>query len=115
MSSTTELGEVLRALSQLRTGVDGLYARYGDIPVVRRIENDFQRLEIDVSELSTTAPGAPRQRSGTRSTAPPETTGGRRGQQTEHEVVEVPDTPYEPSWWRGADDEGLGGQAPRED
>ncbi|NHD18040.1 MULTISPECIES: thioesterase [Actinopolyspora] len=114
MSSTTELGEVLRALSQLRTGVDGLYARYGDVPVVRRIENDFQRLEIDVSELSTTAPGPPQQRSGSRSTARPGSAGGRSGQ-SEHEIVEVPDTPYEPSWWRGADDEGLGGQVPRED
>ncbi|NYH79969.1 hypothetical protein FHR84_003318 [Actinopolyspora biskrensis] len=114
MSSTTELGEVLRALSQLRTGVDGLYARYGDIPVVRRIENDFQRLEIDVSELSTTAPGAPRQRSGPRSPAPPGTAGGRRGQ-AENEIVEVPDTPYDPSWWRGVDDEGVGGQSPRDD
>ncbi|PRW64935.1 thioesterase [Actinopolyspora mortivallis] len=114
MSSTAELGDVLRALAQLRTGVDELYARYGDTPVVRRVENDLQRLEIDVSELSTVAPGPPPQRSrGGRDTA---RGGGAEGRPPgEQEIVEVPDTPYVPSWWRGVDDEGVGGQSARQD
>lgn len=115
MSSTAELGDVLRALAQLRTGVDELYGRYGDVAVVRRIENDLQRLEIDVSELSTAAPGPPRQRSG----APTAPSGGAetstRHGRGEREIIEVPDTPYDPSWWQGVDDEGVGGQAPRND
>lgn len=100
MSSTAELGDVLRALAQLRTGVDGLHARYGDIAVVRRIDNDLERLEIDVSELSTAAPAPPRPRQSNSATA-------------QREVIEVPDTPYDPSLWQGVDDEGVGGQPPR--
>lgn len=97
-STTTELGDVLRALAHLRTGVDGLHARYGDVPMVRRIDNDLERLEIDVSELSTAAPAPPQRRAPTR-------TGS-----THREVVEVPDTPYDPSLWRDVDDEGVGGR-----
>ncbi|RCW42877.1 hypothetical protein DFQ14_108137 [Halopolyspora algeriensis] len=105
MSSTAEMGDVLRALAQLRTGVDGLHARYGDIPTVRRIDNDLERLEIDVSELSTVAPTPPTQRSTRRSA---------RASTEQGEVVEVPDTPYDPSLWRDVDDEGVGGRQPHD-
>ncbi|SDK90079.1 hypothetical protein SAMN04487820_11662 [Actinopolyspora mzabensis] len=115
MSSTAELGDVLSALARLRTGVDELYTRYGDVAVVRRIENDLQRLEIDVSELSTAAPGPPRQRSG--GAAASVRLGGATAPREvgEHDIIEVPDTPYDPSWWQGVDDEGVGGQSSRED
>lgn len=96
--TTTELADVLRALAQLRTGVGALRARYGDTAPVRRIDNDLERLEIDVSELSTAAP-------------PPAQRG--RVSRDQREVVEVPDTPYDPSLWRDVDDEGVGGQHPR--
>jgi hypothetical protein len=93
MSSTTELADVKRALGQLRSSLDALRSRYGDVAAVRRISNDVERLDIDIAELSTTMP-APRRESGL--------TGG--------ETVIVPDTPYDPALWRDADDEGVGGQ-----
>ncbi len=96
--TTTELADVLRALAQLRTGVGALRARYGDTTQVRRIDNDLERLEIDAADLSTAAP-PPVQR-------------GRAGSDR-REVVEVPDTPYDPSLWRDVDDEGVGGQHTR--
>ena len=95
MSSTTELADIQRALQQLRTGVNGLRSRYGDVPAVSRIRNDVERLGIDVDELSAAMP------------AP------RRGSTAAMETVVVPDTPYDPELWRDADDEGLGGQQAR--
>ncbi|GAA4838916.1 hypothetical protein [Saccharopolyspora rosea] len=93
---TTELTELQRVLGQLRSSVGALRARYGDAPAVRRIRNDVERLDIDVAELSGALPDQ------------------RRGARTAGEdVVIVPDTPYDPSLWRDADDEGVGGQAPQ--
>lgn len=91
MASTTELTDVHRVLGQLRTRVGVLRSRYGDAAAVRRLSNDVERLEIDLAELA--ALPAPRH--------PGETAG---------ETVLVPDTPYDPSLWRDADDEGVGGQ-----
>ncbi len=92
-ATTTELSDVLRALAQLRTGVGALRARYGDVAEVRRIDNDLERLEIDVADLSTVNP-APMQ---------------RHGGTKQREMVEVPDTPYDSSLWRDVDEEGMGG------
>jgi hypothetical protein len=93
MASTTELAEFRRILAQLRSSVGALRARYGDTPAVRRIRNDVERLDIDIAELSDVLPAQ------------------RRGYESTEDVVIVPDTPYDPSLWRDADDEGLGGQA----
>lgn len=87
-STTTELADLQRALGQLRTSVGALRSRYGDVNAVRRISNDVERLGIDIAELTSprgTGPGAA-------------------------ETVIVPDTPYDSSLWRDADDEGVGGQ-----
>ncbi|MDA3626923.1 hypothetical protein [Saccharopolyspora oryzae] len=92
MATTTELAELQRVMTQLRSSVAVLHARYGDAPAVRRLHNDVERLDIDVAELSTALPAQ------------------RRGVESE-EVVVVPDTPYDPSLWQDADDEGLGGRA----
>lgn len=92
-STTTELAEFQRMLAQLRTSAGALRQRYGDAAVVRRILNDIERLDIDAGELSAVLP------------AP------RRGDDAREDVVIVPDTPYDPSLWQDADDEGLGGQA----
>lgn len=92
MATTTELAELQRLLAQLRTSVGALRTRYGDAPAVRRLHNDVERLDIDVAELPSALPAQ------------------RRGTESE-EIVMVPDTPYDPSLWRDADDEGLGGQA----
>ncbi|MGW3471848.1 hypothetical protein ACWDKQ_26055 [Saccharopolyspora sp. NPDC000995] len=93
-STTTELAELQRVLAQLRSSVGALRSRYGDAPAVRRVHNDVERLDIDVAELSGTLPIQ------------------RRSTESTEDVVIVPDTPYDPSLWRDADDEGLGGQAP---
>jgi hypothetical protein len=87
----TELADVQRALGQLRNSIGALRGRYGDCAAVRRISNDLERLDIDVAELSTLP--APRQAS-----------------ESADETVIVPDTPYDPSLWQDADDEGVGGQ-----
>ena len=49
-------------------------------------------MDIDATELVD--PSTPRQ---------------REAPQVEREVVVVPDTPYDESLWKDADDEGLGG------
>lgn len=77
-----ELAELRRLIARLRSQVNSI--RTGD-PALRRVVNDVERLEIDVAELVG---------------APP---------RTEAAVVMVPDTPYDPTFWRDADDEGIGG------
>lgn len=91
MASTRELTDVQRMLGELRSSVGVLRNRYGDAAAVRRLSNDVERLEIDLAELSSLP-------------AP------RREQSVPGETVLVPDTPYDPSLWRDADDEGVGGQ-----
>lgn len=82
-----------RAIGQLRQCVNELRSAYGDTPDVRRLVNDVERLDIDAADLS----GRP---------TPPQPRDGRGGKP---EVVVVPDTPYDPALWHGADDEGVGG------
>ena len=94
MSSTaTELADVREALEHLRARLRALRSRYGDTAAVRRIANDVERLDIDVSDLPAALPEQ-----------------GRGTQPTRGETVLVPDTPYEPSLWHDVDDEGVGGQ-----
>ncbi|MBK0869967.1 MAG: hypothetical protein IJH84_04665 [Saccharopolyspora sp.] len=92
MASSTELSDAQRLLGQLRSSVGVLRTRYGNAAAVRRLSNDVERLEIDLSELS--ALPAPRT----------ETTPG--------DTVLVPDTPYDRSLWQDSDDEGVGGWQP---
>lgn len=90
--STTEITELRRTVGQLRQCVGALRSRYGDASAVRRLANDVERLDIDAGELDQ-APPVPTQ------TKPIDRSN----------VVVVPDTPYDPSLWQGADDEGVGG------
>ena len=77
-----------RTLRDLRSIVGDLQANYGDIPAVRRLNSDLERIELDASELTDLTPlSAP---------AP-------------DQILLVDDTPFDPSLWAGADDEGLGG------
>ena len=92
--STTEMSELRRTIGQLRQCVAALRGRYGEATPVQRLLNDLERLEIDASELDRTSP------------VPTQTRGIGAGHV---EVVPVPDTPYDPSLWEGADDEGVGG------
>ncbi|MDT7727805.1 MAG: hypothetical protein QOI21_4381 [Actinomycetota bacterium] len=88
--STTEIMELRRTIAQLRQCVGALRARYGDASAVRRLANDVERLDIDASELDAAIPPVPAQAKGV-------------------DRVVVPDTPYDPALWQGADDEGVGG------
>ncbi|TQM83737.1 hypothetical protein FHX81_6164 [Saccharothrix saharensis] len=83
----------LRALiEQAQAHVESLRRASRDHPGVRRLVNDLDRLAIDVDEVAGTAVvPAP---------TPPA------------EPVPVPDTPYAPDFWHGADDEGVGGYRP---
>ncbi|HKN52596.1 MAG TPA: hypothetical protein VJX66_08855 [Amycolatopsis sp.] len=88
--STSEIAELRRTIGQLRQCVGALRSRYGDHSAVRRLANDVERLDIDSADLDNAQPAVPAQ-------AKPV------------ERVQVPDTPYDPSLWHGADDEGVGG------
>ena len=88
---TSEIANLRRAIGQLRQCITALEAQYGDATVVKRLVNDLERLDIDAEDLGQSRPApAPR-------AADP------------LEVVVVPDTPYDPALWQGADDEGVGG------
>jgi hypothetical protein len=90
MSVPTELTALHRAVGDLRGIVGSLHARYGDIPAVRRLVGDVERLELDLSELDTLTPMP--------GPTPPE-----------FGPIQLDDSPVDPSLWKDADDEGLGG------
>lgn len=91
-----EVAALHRAIGQLQRCVADLRTQYGDSAEVRRLVNDVERLDIDAADL----PGRP---------TPPKP---RDGQSGKPDVVVVPDTPYDPALWLGADDEGVGGIHP---
>ena len=91
----------LRALiEQARAHTEVLRAASRDHPGVRRLVNDLDRLAIDVDEFAADVdePAA-----GPEAAAEPAPRG---------DLVPVPDTPYAPDFWHGADDEGVGGYRP---
>jgi hypothetical protein len=90
MMSTSEIAELRRTIGQLRQCVGALRSRYGDASAVRRLANDVERLDIDTADLDGVPLAVPAQAKAA-------------------ERVPVPDTPYDPSLWHGADDEGVGG------
>lgn len=87
MATTPEVNAVRQAARELRRCVGGMRTRYGDVPAVRRLVNDVERLEIDLADVGELTPR------------------GDAGQ----EVVEIPGTAYDERLWRGGDDEGVGG------
>ncbi len=86
--TTTEFATLQRSIEQLRQSVAHVRDAFGDAPVVRRLVNDLERLEIDAGELASAVPA-------------------RHPNLPEH--VAVPDTPLDESMWSDADDEGVGG------
>lgn len=96
LSSTPELAELHDLIGGLRRCLTSLRSRYGDVPAMRRIVNDADRILGDVELLDTDAEeldlaGVTVERPG--------------------EKIAIPDTPYDPKFWRDADDEGVGGQS----
>ena len=74
------------AVDQLAHAVGDIARQAGDGPAVRRLQNDVERLKIDVGDCGPLQPLAP-----------------------PRALEVIPDTPYDESLWRGVDDEGLGG------
>lgn len=89
MPVTSELTILHRAIDELRTVVGSVRNRYGDIPAVKRLLGDVDRILIDASELDQVPAPA--------ETAHPD------------EIQLIDDTPPDPSMWKDADDEGVGG------
>jgi hypothetical protein len=93
MGTTAELAELRRAIGQLRQCVGALRSRYGDASAVRRLANDVERLDIDAKDLEAPISRQPKS----------------PGFLDRSEIVKIPEGPYDPSLWQGADDEGIGG------
>ena len=88
MAASTEVITLHRQVDELRHVIDGVRARYGDVPAVRRLLGDIDRIDLDASELDTLTPIATPARD---------------------DIQLIDDTPPDPALWAGADDEGLGG------
>ncbi|GJF15912.1 hypothetical protein NGTWS1803_01450 [Mycolicibacterium cyprinidarum] len=74
-----------------------LASRYGDSPATRRIVNDAERIFNDIDRLDIDADELEL----TRGVSAHQQVGGER--------IAIPDTQYDTDFWRGVDDEGLGG------
>src|SRR5690625_4480447 len=88
MTRREDLAAVKAALERLDTAVTTLRARYGDTLGMRRLATDVERVADDIAELGDPSPNV----------VPPQPT----------HLEPIPDEPYDPSMWAGADDEGLG-------
>jgi hypothetical protein len=96
MSSASQLDEPHSLISSVRRCIAALQSQYGDTPPMRRIVNDADRLLNDIDRLDIDAD---------------ELDFGRAAPQLHAgEKIPVPDTQYEADFWRGVDDEGVGGQ-----
>ncbi len=96
MSRSTELTELHELIGSLRRCVTALASQYGDSPATRRIVNDAERIFNDIDRLDIDAEELELSRGGS-------------GQQHVGERIAIPDTQYDTDFWRGVDDEGLGG------
>ena len=85
MAETAELMSLRRAINDVRGCVEVLRDRHGDVPSVRRLVGDVERLDLDAADLDL----------------PPLL--------AVPEVVPLGSEPIDPSIWAGADDEGVGG------
>jgi hypothetical protein len=85
MAETAELMSLRRAIDDVRRCVAVLRDRHGDIPSVRRLVGDVERLDLDAADLEL----------------PPRL--------AVPEVLPLGSEPIDPSIWADADDEGVGG------
>lgn len=95
MSGTSELAELHALIGELRRCVLGLKSRFGDIPGMRRIEMDAERILTDVELLESDAGELDLQ---------------RWAAERAPDKITIPDTEYDSEFWRDVDDEGVGGQ-----
>lgn len=91
MPGSGEERRLHRVVEELRSVVASLHGRHGDVPAVRRLKNDLERLELDVHDVGALDTSGP--------LASPAM-----------ELSPLTDEPYDPAMWaEDADDEGLGG------
>ncbi len=90
MASDEDIAEVRRAAAALQRAVATLQSRYAETLGLRRLASDVARFADDLAELGELRPVKP--------------TGDALPR-----LQFVPDKPYEPDFWRDADDEGVGG------
>ncbi|MEZ0365402.1 hypothetical protein ACAG26_17110 [Mycobacterium sp. pUA109] len=95
MSSTAEIAELHDLIGGLRRCVMSLKSRYGEVPGMRRIVLDAERILSDVELLDIDANELDLERWAAQHTA---------------EKIPIPDTEYDTEFWRDVDDEGVGGQ-----
>jgi hypothetical protein len=86
MPDLVETAALHHAVEQLAHAVQAIATQAGDVPAIRRLQNDVERVKIDMGDCAQLHPVAPMR-----------------------ELEVIPDTPYDESLWRGVDDEGLGG------
>jgi hypothetical protein len=80
----------------MRRCVTSLASRYGDTPATRRIVNDAERILNDIDRLDIDAEEL-------------ELARGVSHHPQGDDRIPIPDTQYDTEFWRGVDDEGLGG------
>ena len=97
MSSPTELAELHKLVGELRRCVTSLKSRISDVPGMRRIELDTERLLADIQLLESDASELDLER--------------WAAQRSQQKKIVIPDTEYDAEFWRDVDDEGIGGQA----
>ena len=95
MSSTVEFTELHGLIGDLRRCVMSLKSRYGEIPGMRRIALDAERILSDVELLDIDAN---------------ELDIERWAAEHPQDKIPIPDTQYDTEFWRDVDDEGVGGQ-----
>jgi hypothetical protein len=93
MAETSELSTLHRTMDELGSVVGSVRTRYGDIPAVRRIVGDLERMALDVADLDALQPPAE-----PASAEPPRPA-----------LQPIDDRPLDSSLWVDADDEGIGG------
>ena len=86
MPDLVDTSALRHAVEQLAQAVTAVAGQAGDVPAVRRLRNDVERIQIDLGDCAGLQPVAP-----------------------VRQLEVIPDTPYDESLWRGVDDEGLGG------
>jgi hypothetical protein len=91
MPVSVETRSLNRAIDDLRAAVASLQGKYGEVPTVKRLRNDLERLVLDVADVDALPPAQP--------------SAGSPAQ-----IHQLTDEPYDASMWgEDADDEGLGG------
>jgi hypothetical protein len=91
MPVSVEVRSLNRAIDDLRTAIASLQGKYGEVPTVKRLRNDLERLVLDVADVDMLPPA-------------------QSGEGGPREIHQLTDEPYDTSMWaEDADDEGLGG------